>query len=101
MSETPNAPFLEMRNVSKSFGQNRALTNVTLDFKLGEIHALMGENGAGKSTLMKILAGAYIPDEGSEILIDGEKVAIDGPMAAKQLGISIIYQELALAPNLS
>ncbi|MGV1760509.1 sugar ABC transporter ATP-binding protein [Rhizobium sp. A22-96] len=101
MSDTSTVPFLEMRNVSKSFGQNRALTNVTLDFKFGEIHALMGENGAGKSTLMKILAGAYIPDEGSEILIDGEKVAIDGPMAAKQLGISIIYQELALAPNLS
>ncbi|MFK0166932.1 sugar ABC transporter ATP-binding protein [Rhizobium sp. NPDC090279] len=101
MSNTSTAPFLEMRNVSKSFGQNRALTNVTLDFKLGEIHALMGENGAGKSTLMKILAGAYIPDAGSEILIDGKKVAIAGPMAAKQLGISIIYQELALAPNLT
>ena len=94
-------PFLEMRNVSKTFGRVQALKNVSLDVKLGEIHALMGENGAGKSTLMKILSGAYTPDEGSEILIDGQKVAISGPMAAKQLGIAIIYQELALAPNLT
>ncbi|WP_454811312.1 sugar ABC transporter ATP-binding protein [Labrys neptuniae] len=94
-------PFLEMRNVSKTFGRVQALKGVSLDVKLGEIHALMGENGAGKSTLMKILSGAYVPDEGSEILIDGQKVAISGPMAAKQLGIAIIYQELALAPNLT
>lgn len=101
MSTDHNHPFLEMRNVSKTFGRVRALTSVSLDIRLGEIHASMGENGAGKSTLMKILSGAFVPDEGSEILIDGHKVAIGGPMAAKQLGIAIIYQELALAPNLS
>jgi ribose transport system ATP-binding protein len=101
MSSDHNHPFLEMRNVSKTFGRVRALTNVSLDIRLGEIHALMGENGAGKSTLMKILSGAFVPDEGSEILIEGRKVAISGPMAAKQLGVAIIYQELALAPNLS
>ena len=67
----------------------------------GEVHALMGENGAGKSTLMKILSGAYIPDPGAEILIDGKPVHIDGPLAAKAHGIAIIYQELALAPNLT
>lgn len=101
MSSDHGRPFLEMRNVSKTFGRVRALSNVSLDVRLGEIHSLMGENGAGKSTLMKILSGAYVPDEGSEILIDGRKVAIGGPMTAKQLGIAIIYQELALAPNLS
>ncbi|MFL9945509.1 sugar ABC transporter ATP-binding protein [Paraburkholderia agricolaris] len=93
--------FLEIRNVSKTFGPVQALKGVSLDVRLGEIHALMGENGAGKSTLMKILSGAYVPDEGSEILIEGRKVAINGPMAARQLGIAIIYQELALAPNLT
>ncbi len=55
MSRDHNHPFLEMRSVSKTFGRVRALTNVSLDIRLGEIHALMGENGAGKSTLMKNL----------------------------------------------
>jgi ribose transport system ATP-binding protein len=66
-----------------------------------EVHALMGENGAGKSTLMKILAGAYTADPGAEIRIGGKPVSIDGPLGAKALGIAIIYQELALAPNLT
>lgn len=101
MAADSHQPFLSVRNVSKTFGRNRALSNVSLDIRLGEIHSLMGENGAGKSTLMKILSGAYVPDEGSEILIDGQKVTISGPMAAMQLGIAIIYQELALAPNLT
>jgi len=101
MSADQDHPFLEMRNVSKTFGRIRALTDVSLDVRLGEVHALMGENGAGKSTLMKILSGAYVPDEGSEILIDGRKVTISGPLSAKRLGVAIIYQELALAPNLS
>ena len=101
MSMPNTQPFLEIRNVSKTFGRVQALKGVSLDVRLGEIHALMGENGAGKSTLMKILSGAYVPDEGSEILIEGRKVAIDGPTAAMQLGIAIIYQELALAPNLT
>jgi ABC-type sugar transport system ATPase subunit len=101
MSTDHSQSFLEMRNVSKTFGRIRALTGVSLDVRLGEIHALMGENGAGKSTLMKVLSGAYMPDEGSEILIEGRKVAINGPQAARQLGIAIIYQELALAPKLT
>ena len=101
MSDDDTQPFLEMRHVSKSFGRIRALKDVSLSVRAGEIHSLMGENGAGKSTLMKILSGAYVPDEGSEILIDGRKVTISGPMIAKQLGIAIIYQELALAPNLT
>ncbi|MDF0504642.1 sugar ABC transporter ATP-binding protein [Burkholderia cenocepacia] len=101
MTDTPSPPFLEIRNISKSFGRFRALKSVSLNVQAGEIHSLMGENGAGKSTLMKILAGAHAPDEGSEILIDGRPVTIDGPLAAKALGIAIIYQELALAPNLT
>ena len=65
------------------------------------MHGIVGENGAGKSTLMKILSGAYQADAGSEILIDGQPVAIGDPIAAKSHGIAIIYQELALAPNLT
>jgi ribose transport system ATP-binding protein len=102
MPASPEAtPILRMRNVSKTFPGVKALQNVQLTVYPGEVHALMGENGAGKSTLMKILSGAYIPDAGAEILIDGKPVHIDGPLAAKAHGIAIIYQELALAPNLT
>src|SRR3954467_2389182 len=94
-------PILEMRRVSKSFFSIKALRDVDLTVYAGEIHALMGENGAGKSTLMKILSGAYRPDPGSEIRIDGEPVQISGPLGGRAAGISIIYQELSLAPNLS
>ncbi|WP_341318087.1 sugar ABC transporter ATP-binding protein [Paraburkholderia sp. IMGN_8] len=93
--------LLEMRGISKTFPGVRALDNVRLTVYPGEVHALMGENGAGKSTLMKILSGAYQADPGGEILIDGKAVVIDGPLAAKELGIAVIYQELSLAPNLT
>ena len=79
----------------------RALVDVRLSAHAGEVLALMGENGAGKSTLMKILSGAHRADPDGEILIDGEPVAITSPQAARALGIAIIYQELALAPNLT
>jgi ribose transport system ATP-binding protein len=94
-------PILEMRNVSKTFGVIKALTNVQLTLYPGEVHALMGENGAGKSTLMKILSGAYRPDPGSEILIHGKTVNITDPISSRNAGVSIIYQELSLSPNLT
>lgn len=94
-------PILEMRGISKTFPGVKALNDVQLTIYPGEIHALMGENGAGKSTLMKVLSGAYQADPGGEIRIDGEPVTIDDPLAAKAHGIAIIYQELALAPNLT
>ncbi|WP_075217192.1 sugar ABC transporter ATP-binding protein [Mongoliimonas terrestris] len=98
----PNkAPILEMRGISKTFPGVRALAGVDLTVYPGEVHALMGENGAGKSTLMKILSGAYTADPGGEIRVEGRPVTIDGPLSAKQLGVAVIYQELALAPNLS
>jgi ribose transport system ATP-binding protein len=96
-----NDPILEMRGVSKSFFGIKALRAVDLTVYPGEIHALMGENGAGKSTLMKILSGAYRPDPGGEIRIEGRPVRIEGPLGGRAAGISIIYQELSLAPNLS
>jgi ribose transport system ATP-binding protein len=94
-------PTLEMRGISKTFPGVKALNGVELRAWGGEVLALMGENGAGKSTLMKILSGAYHADSGGEIKIDGQPVTITDPIAAKRLGIAIIYQELSLAPNLS
>ncbi|MDR2019617.1 MAG: sugar ABC transporter ATP-binding protein [Treponema sp.] len=91
---------LVMRNIDKSFPGVHALQNVNLSIEAGEVHALIGENGAGKSTLMKILSGVYQRD-GGEILVNGHAVEIDRPEKATQLGISIIYQELNLMPNLS
>lgn len=101
MSMRQNSPILRMTNVSKSFGAIKALSSVNLSVFAGEVHTLMGENGAGKSTLMKILSGAYTPDAGSQIEFDGTTVSQMSPAAARNLGISVIYQELSLAANLS
>ena len=92
--------LLEMRNIAKRFGDFYALQNVDLDIYRGEIHALMGENGAGKSTLMKILAGAYTATSG-EIKIDGKAFPISSPKDAIKAGITLIYQEIHLSPNLT
>lgn len=97
---TDSRPVLTMTGISKSFPGVRALHNV--DFRLlpGEVHALMGENGAGKSTLIKVLTGVYGIDEGT-VTLDGEQVAFNGPMQAAAAGVSTVYQEVNLCPNLS
>lgn len=92
--------ILEVRDVSKIFPGVRALDQVSLRIRKGEIHALVGENGAGKSTLMKILNGNYKKDAGS-IYIDGKEAEIRCPDDARSFGISIIFQELNLVPHLS
>jgi len=91
---------LYMQNISKAFPGVQALSDVTFDVCFGEIHALVGENGAGKSTLMKILSGAYQPDNGS-IVIDGEPIEINMPSDALSFGIVTIYQETNLAMPLT
>src|SRR5437660_5957096 len=91
--------LLQMRGITKRFPGVVALEEVSLELRGGEVLALMGENGAGKSTLMKVLGGAYPPDDG-EILIDGRPVVLHGVKDAKRLGIALIHQELMLAPNL-
>ena len=91
---------LKVRSVSKSFGATQALRNVTLEVAAGEVHALIGENGAGKSTLMKVLSGACRPDGGT-IELEGQPFVPSDPLHARRRGISMIYQELNLAPHLS
>ena len=92
--------ILKMSDITKRFPGVLALDHVSLYVKKGEVHALLGENGAGKSTLMKILAGAYVKDEG-EIEIFSEKTELGNPKAAEDLGVGIIYQELNLIPTLT
>jgi len=94
-----DAPFLVIRNLSKSFGSVRALQEVDFEAKAGEVMALVGDNGAGKSTLIKCVAGIHPPDSG-EIFFDGELVHIHTPKDAARLGIEVVYQDLALCDNL-
>ncbi|MBE1446654.1 sugar ABC transporter ATP-binding protein [Paenibacillus sp. OAS669] len=88
--------LLQMNRISKSFPGVKALQQVDFEVHGGEIHALLGANGAGKSTLIKVLAGAYIPDEG-QISIDGKPLAIQGPSDAMNSGIQCVYQEVDTA----
>ena len=85
---------LEMKDISKTFSGVKALDNVQLKVRHGEVHALMGENDAGKSTLMKILMGIYTKDEGGEILFDGKPYRAASPKEAMDCGVAMIHQEL-------
>ena len=93
---------LSMRGICKSFPGVRALSDVDFTLRAGEIHALMGENGAGKSTLIKVLTGVY-PKDAGEIRIAGiaSPISIRSPQEAQNFGISTVYQEITLCPNLS
>lgn len=92
--------LIELVNITKSFGGTAALKGVSVALRPGSVHALMGENGAGKSTLMKILAGVHQPDSG-EILRNGQKMAFHTPKDALDFGISTVFQELSLLPNMT
>ena len=97
-----NAPILEMRNIVKEFPGVKALKNVTFSVARGEIHCLVGENGAGKSTLMKVLSGVYpYGDYTGDILVDGEVQKFRSIRDSEHKGIAIIYQELALVPEMT
>ncbi len=101
-AEAEGNVILSMRGISKSFPGVKALENVDFSLCKGEIHALMGENGAGKSTLIKVLTGVYSKDAG-EILIGEplQAVSIRSPQDAQKAGISTVYQEITLCPNLT
>jgi simple sugar transport system ATP-binding protein len=95
-----NGCLLEMRNIHKSFGGLKALDDVTLEVRHGEVLGLVGDNAAGKSTLMKILTGFYHADSGKTVL-DGKEVHIDSPHTSKRLGIEMVYQNLELCQNMN
>ena len=92
--------ILELKNISKSFSGVEVLHQVPLALRPGEVHALLGENGAGKSTLVKVITGVHQPDSG-EILMDGEPVHFRNTWETRQAGITAIYQELSLFPDLN
>jgi len=93
-------PLLTLSGVSKSFGGAQALSGIDIEFRAGEVHALVGENGAGKSTLGKLILGVHRPDTGM-IHLDGAEVAIPDPAHAMRLGLVGIAQELSLMPRAS
>ncbi|SDO61413.1 monosaccharide ABC transporter ATP-binding protein, CUT2 family (TC 3.A.1.2.-) [Klenkia soli] len=96
----PHDPLLVLDRAEKSFGAVRALVDGSITLYPGEAHALLGENGAGKSTLVKILAGVHQPDAGS-LVVGGAPVVFAGPSDARDAGVSIIYQEPTLFPDLT
>ena len=93
-------PVMEMRGISKRYGEIQALDDVSLNLAPGEIHALLGENGAGKSTLIKVMTGVVQPDIG-DILIDGQKVHIGSAFDAQTYAVAAIYQEPMIFPDLT
>ncbi|MTI60384.1 MAG: sugar ABC transporter ATP-binding protein [Firmicutes bacterium] len=93
-------PIVRMKNISKEFPGVKALSNVDFELSSGEIHALMGENGAGKSTLIKVLTGVHQAEKG-KIYYKGKEIKPANPIEAQQIGISTVYQEVNLCPNLS
>jgi galactofuranose transport system ATP-binding protein len=97
---SPAAPILSMEGVSKSFPGVQALSGVDLRLFPGEVHAVMGQNGAGKSTLIKVLTGVH-PAGAGRILLAGREIRPSSPLDAQRLGISAVYQEVNLCPNLS
>ncbi|MBV7537699.1 sugar ABC transporter ATP-binding protein [Duganella sp. sic0402] len=99
-SSAPANPVLELRGISKAFTGVQALNGVSLNLYPGEVHTLMGQNGAGKSTLIKVLTGVYTPDHG-QILLAGQPIQPQSTLDAQNHGISTVYQEVNLCPNLS
>jgi len=91
---------VKMEGISKNFGAVKALDNVTITLRRGEVLGIVGDNGAGKSTLIKILSGVYQPDKG-EIYFEGNKTRFNSPIEARRMGIETIYQDLALIDDLS
>ena len=93
-------PIVRIAGVTKRFPGVLALDRIAVEFRPGEVHAVIGENGAGKSTLMNILAGDLQPD-GGDILIDGRPTVIATPLVSRAVGITVVYQELALCPTMT
>ena len=97
---TPDFPLLQLRGISKYFGNVTALEDISTTVRAGEVTCVLGDNGAGKSTFIKILAGLHKPSSG-EYLIDGIPVEFESPRDARERGIATVYQDLAMAPLMS
>lgn len=95
-----NETIISVTNLSKRFGGIRALKEISLEVRYGEVHALVGENGAGKSTLMNVLGGIIQRDSG-EVVYQGQPVQFANPIESLNAGIAIIHQELAMLPTLN
>jgi simple sugar transport system ATP-binding protein len=95
-----DAPAIEVRRVSKSFGQVAALRDVSLRAPKATVTCLVGDNGAGKSTLIKLLSGVFRPDEGA-VLVDGREISFRSPRHALDAGVSTVFQDLATIPLMS
>jgi simple sugar transport system ATP-binding protein len=91
---------LELRHISKHFGAIEAVKDVSFALEAGEVIGLMGDNGAGKSTLVKMMAGNFRPSSGS-LLMDGKEIVMHRPVEAREHGIEIVHQDLALCNNLT
>lgn len=94
-------PLFELRNVSKTFGRVRALSDIDVSFFPGQVVSLVGDNGAGKSTLTKMISGAYAPDPGGEIWINGQRQRRWNARIARSSGVETVYQSRALAEQQS
>ncbi len=92
---------LRLRNISKQFAGIYALRDVSFDVRAGEVHCLAGENGCGKSTMIKIITGVYRPEPGAEIEVFGERLDAITPVIARKKGIAVIWQDLALFPEMT
>ncbi|MEU8675307.1 ATP-binding cassette domain-containing protein [Streptomyces sp. NPDC048560] len=99
MTQASDPPLLALRGVVKSFGAVRALTDVDLEIRAGEVVAVMGDSGAGKSTLVKVIAGVE-PADGGAFAWKGHAVQLTRPQDSQNLGISTVYQNLSLCDNL-
>lgn len=98
--DAPSRPVLHAEGLSKAYGPITVLSDVTLDIRAGEVHAIIGENGAGKSTLMKLLSGHAAPTGGT-LAMAGETVAFADAVQAEDAGIVLVHQEILLAPDLT
>lgn len=95
---SPNSGFLCLNSLSKSFGETKALIDVSLVIEAGTVHSILGENGSGKSTLVKVLSGVLVPDSGS-IVVDGRLLTQNSPSSVRRAGIATVFQEVLVCPN--
>jgi simple sugar transport system ATP-binding protein len=100
MTATNGTPLLEVRNVSKYFGNVVALKDISVGVGASQVTCVLGDNGAGKSTFIKILSGVHQQDEG-ELLVEGEETTFSSPREAKEHGIATVFQDLATVPLMS